>query len=81
MVYHAETIDLEMLMNAFVKLAVDIAGGGSNTELAKLLGVTQSAVSMWKSGERQVGPRHCKAIQRLTKGKVKAKDLRPDVFL
>lgn len=69
---------LERVMNEGIKLAVELLG--SNNALAEKLGVSAAAVSMWKNGERQVGPKHCKAIERLTKRKVKAADLRPDVF-
>ena len=68
----------EMPVNDLICQAVDILG--SNNALAEKLGVHPSLVSNWKTGRRTVAPVHCKAIQRLTKGKVKAKDLRPDVF-
>ena len=48
------------------------------TQLARLVGVTQSAVSNWRSRGTDVPVEHCAAIERATEGKVTRRDLRPD---
>jgi DNA-binding transcriptional regulator YdaS (Cro superfamily) len=59
--------------------AIDIAGGV--VELSKLLGVPHSSVSRWLNTDMPTPIKHAIKIEKLTKGKVKAKDLRPDVFI
>ena len=53
---------------------------GSVSELAKLLDVSQPYVSNWLYGRRLIPATQVKKLAELSKGKVKAKDLRPDVF-
>lgn len=62
-------------MNALER-AVDKVGGQS--KLAKSLGVTPMAVSLWK--KRGVPPERCIPIERATGGVVTRYQLRPDVF-
>jgi DNA-binding transcriptional regulator YdaS (Cro superfamily) len=57
--------------------AIEIAG--SAKALSERLGLRKSAVTMWRIRGR-VPPEHCGAIEILTKGKVKRRQLRPDVF-
>lgn len=57
---------------------------GSQAALAAALGVTRAAVGQWKGKDRKgkarkVPAEHCPVIERLTKGKVKCEQLRPDV--
>ena len=52
------------------------AAGGKSVDLAKLLGVTESAVSRWK----RVPYQRAVEIEEKTGGKVTRYDLRPDVF-
>lgn len=52
------------------------ATGGKNVDLAKLLGITESAVSQWKT----VPPDRAIEIEQKTNGKVTRYDLRPDYF-
>lgn len=52
------------------------AAGGKNVDLAKMLGVTESAVSQWK----RVPYQRAVEIEEKTGGKVTRHDLRPDVF-
>jgi DNA-binding transcriptional regulator YdaS (Cro superfamily) len=59
-------------------LAAEIVGGTQET-LAIALGVTKSAVNQWKGEKRRVPAEHCPAIERLTAGRVRCEDLRPDV--
>jgi DNA-binding transcriptional regulator YdaS (Cro superfamily) len=47
-------------------------------ELARLIGVGQSAVSNWRARGGLVPVEHCSAIERATKGAVTRRDLRPD---
>jgi DNA-binding transcriptional regulator YdaS (Cro superfamily) len=56
--------------------AIDHAGG--QTQLARLLGIRQSLVSMWKTRGR-VPAEYCPRIERATAGQVRCEDLRPDV--
>jgi DNA-binding transcriptional regulator YdaS (Cro superfamily) len=52
---------------------------GRSTELADLLGVVPSLISMWASGSRKVPAEWCMEIEHATGGKVKAEDMRPDL--
>lgn len=52
------------------------AGGVS--ALAVAIGVTQSAVSNWRSRGGFVPPEHCASIEQATSGAVTRRDLRPD---
>jgi DNA-binding transcriptional regulator YdaS (Cro superfamily) len=52
------------------------AGGVS--ALAAAIGVTQSAVSNWRSRGGYVPPEHCASIEHATSGAVTRRDLRPD---
>jgi DNA-binding transcriptional regulator YdaS (Cro superfamily) len=52
---------------------------GSQAALASALGVTKSAVNQWKDEGRRVPAEKCPAIERLTGGRVRCEDLRPDV--
>lgn len=55
--------------------AITAAGGVS--ALATAIGITQSAVSNWKSRTGQVPSEHCAAIERATNGAVSRRSLRP----
>lgn len=55
------------------------AAVGSQAELARLLGVTPSAVSQWRLGVCQVPAERCLAIEQATGGAVRCEDLRPDI--
>lgn len=54
-----------------------VAAGGQ-AQLARDLGVTAGAVNHWVTGARPVPIQHCVAIERLSKGAVTRRDLRPD---
>ena len=60
----------------FVELACSMVG--SQSALARCLGVTSPAVSQWVKGVRPVPAKHCTAIERATGGQVTRRDLRPD---
>ena len=51
----------------------------TQSELARLLGISPVLIHQWKSGERKVPAQRCPAIERVTKGAVRCEDLRPDV--
>jgi DNA-binding transcriptional regulator YdaS (Cro superfamily) len=51
---------------------------GTAAALARQLGVKPMLISHWKN--RGVPPNRCKAIEKATGGKVRATDLRPDIF-
>ena len=52
------------------------AAGGKSVDLAKLLGVTESAVSQWK----RVPLQRALEIEEKTDGRVTRYDMRPDIF-
>jgi DNA-binding transcriptional regulator YdaS (Cro superfamily) len=60
-----------------IDLAAEIVG--SQTALAAALGVSKGAVPQWKDEGRRVPAEHCPTIERLTGGKVRCEDLRPDI--
>jgi DNA-binding transcriptional regulator YdaS (Cro superfamily) len=64
-------------MSAIAK-AVEVMGNQS--KLADALGVTPGFVSQWLNGVRPVPAVRCKDIEKVTNGKVKREELRPDVF-
>jgi DNA-binding transcriptional regulator YdaS (Cro superfamily) len=48
--------------------------------LARDLGVSQAAVSHWRSGRFRVPADRCRDIAQISDGRLSASDLRPDVF-
>ncbi len=54
--------------------------GISQAELARRIGVSQASVSQWVSGVKRLPAEQCAAIERATKGRIKRKELRPDLF-
>jgi len=52
------------------------AAGGSNADLARLLGISPSAISQWV----RVPYRRALQIEARTAGRVTREELRPDVF-
>jgi len=56
-----------------------IAIVGSLQLLAKELKVTKGAVGQWKAPERRIPAEHCPTIERLTGGRVRCEELRPDI--
>jgi len=53
---------------------------GSKVEFARSLGITKTWLSLIMSGRKVPSAFLCTEIERLTKKKVKRKDLRPDLF-
>jgi DNA-binding transcriptional regulator YdaS (Cro superfamily) len=51
----------------------------SQTEFARLIGVTAGAVNQWASGLTTVSAERCPQIEQVTQGLVRCEDLRPDV--
>lgn len=64
-------------MEAPIQEAIRIAG--SQTALAKIVGVSQAAVSKWSLGGA-VSAKNAISIERATSGQISAADLRPDIF-
>ncbi|NIF85268.1 helix-turn-helix domain-containing protein [Comamonas sp. Tr-654] len=60
-----------------ISTAAELVGGVS--ALARLLGVTPSAVHQWLRGHRPVPAERCPVIERLTNRAVTCEKLRPDV--
>ena len=56
--------------------AVQIAGG-TPTALARGIGITPWAVSKWDI--EKIPEERCEQIEKLTNGRVKAEELRPDI--
>jgi len=48
--------------------------------LARRLGVTRQCVWQWARGERRIPRRHCEAIEEMTGGRLKARDINPKAF-
>jgi DNA-binding transcriptional regulator YdaS (Cro superfamily) len=48
--------------------------------LAKELGVSEGAISHWRSGRHQMSPTRCRQIETISRGAITVHDLRPDVF-
>ncbi|MFA9487097.1 MULTISPECIES: transcriptional regulator [unclassified Moraxella] len=53
---------------------------GSQELLAKALGVTQGAISQWKTGKTTISPTNALKIEKITDGKFKAVDLCPQLI-
>jgi DNA-binding transcriptional regulator YdaS (Cro superfamily) len=55
-------------------------GDHTQTSFAELMGVTQGLVHQWLSGRTRITAERAKQIEKVTRGKVKSRDLRPDIF-
>ena len=53
---------------------------GSQTALAKRIGVGQGVVSYWLNSAKQVPPKRAVQIEAVTNGEVTRKELRPDLW-
>ena len=60
-----------------IERAIEIAGG--QTALGKMIGRAQSVVRYWMLSGRPAAD-EARAIEKATKGKVTAAELRPDIF-
>lgn len=65
-------------MNSKIQIAIEFAG--SQTALAKKLGVTQQNVWNWLHRDKKIPVERAIQIERVTNEKVKRHDLRPDIF-
>ena len=54
--------------------------GLTQTEFARQVGVSQGMVWQWLSGYRPVSPESAIKIEAGTKGAIKKRELRPDIF-
>jgi len=61
-----------------IRQAVIIFGG--QQKMAAALGVSQPTVSGWMGRDGQIGARYALPCHMLTSGRVKAYDLRPDLY-
>lgn len=52
---------------------------GRSTQVAQCFGVSLSLVSMWAHGTRPVSADRCLALERLSKGALRAEWIRPDL--
>lgn len=52
----------------------------SQTDFAEKADVSSGMLSQWLSGHRPIAPIQCTSIEKLTYGKVRREDLRPDDF-
>ena len=64
--------------NVAMKKAILFFGG--TVALSKKLDVHHASVSKWLYGKRSVPVKYAVKIEKLTKGAIKAKELRPDIF-
>lgn len=48
------------------------------TETASAIGVSVQAVCFWRDGLREINPKACVTIERITNGDITRKDLRPN---
>lgn len=64
--------------NAAMKKAILFFGG--TVKLAVALNANHSNVSKWLYEKRQIPVKYAIKIEQLTKGKIKFRDLRPDLF-
>jgi len=53
---------------------------GGTGAISKILKANHSNVSQWLYGTRTVPVKHAVKIEKLTKGAIKAKEIRPDIF-
>lgn len=60
-----------------IKTAIKIMG--TQKDLAEACGVSQQAVHKWLNGKSRVHPKFVMLIVNLTKGAVKAYEIRPDL--
>jgi DNA-binding transcriptional regulator YdaS (Cro superfamily) len=68
--------------NLAITRAVELFSNGNGSglvALAQALGVSKAAVSQWRTGDRQVPAERCPQIERVTAGRVRCEQLRPDV--
>ena len=54
--------------------------GLSQEQFGKVLGVSQGLVWQWLNGRTQITAEMANAIEEKTKGAIKRRDLRPDLF-
>lgn len=59
-----------------IKKAIELAGGAR--ELAVKLGVSYQSVLDWKNERSNINFLNCIKIEKLTEGKIKARDILPD---
>ncbi len=52
--------------------------GMTQSDLARLIGVTPGLVHQWLTGQRPVSPKQCVVIEQVTHGTVTRRDLRQD---
>lgn len=64
--------------NPGIKRAVELFG--SQTALAKRIGVGQGVVSYWLYDAKDVPPKRAVQIEAVTNGEVTRKELRPDLW-
>ena len=61
-----------------VQRAIEIFG--SQTALARRIGVGQTSVSYWLTGAKDVPPKRAVQLEAVTNGEVTRKELRPDLW-
>ncbi len=66
-----ETVNFSSIVEASKML-------GSMYNMAKQLGVTYTTVFNWCHGKAVPNPLNCMKIEKVTKGKIKKEDIRPD---
>jgi len=54
---------------------------GAKSEMAQYLGISNTWMSLLISGKKLASAQLCKKIEKVTRGRVKRKVLRPDLFM
>lgn len=55
-------------------------GGHTQASFAERLGVTQGLIHQWLNGRTRITAERAKQIEKVTRGKIKSHELRPDIF-
>lgn len=53
---------------------------GSDAEAARVIGVSKTAVKLWKDGKNRITGERAIQFERITNGHVTRNDFRPDLF-
>lgn len=70
----------DMETNAIKKLQEAVNIVGTQTELARIIGVNQSHISNWIHRDKKVPPDYCIPIEKAVGGKVTRHELNPKIY-
>lgn len=75
---YTPTMPTTYVIAALIQKAVRVVG--SQSALARSVGVTQASVSLWSQGKRRPRIEHALAIEAATDGSVRCRDIYPELF-